>query len=396
MPKKNRHLPSYRLHKPSGQARVIIDSKHHYLGKYGTSESWEKYHRLVAESLSHPVNASRTDPASRGISDILIGELILAYWEYAQARYVRDGKPTDRLYHVRLAMRPLRKLYGTTLAGDFGPRKLKAVREHMITEGLKERNGLNREYINDHIGIIKRMFRWAAAEESVPTGVHQALETLESIQKGRDPRVKGSKKICPAPEKHVQAVLPVVSPQIRTMIELQLLTGMRPDEVTIMRPCDIDRNGEVWLYVPEGHKMEYMDIEKIIPLGPRAQEILAPWLARDSTAYLFTPKEVVKASIEQRRRRNMPKNPPSRNGLRRLRDHYDDETYCQAVERGCRKAGVPKWTPGQLRHNAGTSIRREYGLEAARLVLGHRSASTTEIYAEKDREKAQEIMRKIG
>ena len=79
-----------------------------------------------------------------------------------------------------------------------------------------------------------------------------------------------------------------------------------------------------------------------------------------------------------------------------MRDHYDDETYCQAVERACCKAGVPKWTPGQLRHNAGTKIRRKYGIEAARLVLGHQSASTTEIYAEKDAEEAARIKELIS
>lgn len=78
------------------------------------------------------------------------------------------------------------------------------------------------------------------------------------------------------------------------------------------------------------------------------------------------------------------------------REHYDDESYCQAVERGCKRAGVPKWTPGQLRHNAGTAIRREYGLEAARLILGHRSAVTSEIYAKKDMAEAIRIMQEIG
>ncbi len=60
------------------------------------------------------------------------------------------------------------------------------------------------------------------------------------------------------------------------------------------------------------------------------------------------------------------------------------------------KAGVPKWTPGQLRHNAGTQIRRKYGLEAARMILGHRSAATTEIYAEKDVSEAVRIMKEMG
>ena len=47
--KKARFVPSYRLHKPSGQARVIIDGEHIYLGPYGSPESHEKYARLIAE-----------------------------------------------------------------------------------------------------------------------------------------------------------------------------------------------------------------------------------------------------------------------------------------------------------------------------------------------------------
>jgi hypothetical protein len=48
---KSPRVPSYREHKPSGQARVIIQGKHFYLGEYGTPESWEMYQRLVAERL---------------------------------------------------------------------------------------------------------------------------------------------------------------------------------------------------------------------------------------------------------------------------------------------------------------------------------------------------------
>lgn len=66
------------------------------------------------------------------------------------------------------------------------------------------------------------------------------------------------------------------------------------------------------------------------------------------------------------------------------------------MERACEKAGVPKWIPGQLRHNAGTTIRRKYGLEAARLILGHQSMATTEIYAEQDMAKATRIVEEMG
>jgi integrase len=146
--------------------------------------------------------------------------------------------------------------------------------------------------------------------------------------------------------------------------------------------------------------MDYKDeeIEKIVCFGPKAQAILTPWLDRAPTTYLFSPKEVSKAALAKRTKRANPKprNRPKKGTPRPPREHYDDETYCRAVKRLCKQAGVPKWTPNQLRHNAGTDIRRKHGLEAARLILGHRSMATTEIYAEKELDEAIRIMKEMG
>ncbi len=98
-----------------------------------------------------------------GPLSLSIDGLILAYRRFAKSCYVKNGRPTDRLYHIRLAMCPLRKLHGHTPAHEFGPRKLKAVREEMVAEGLAKGRGLNRGHINDHTGIIKRVFRCADA-----------------------------------------------------------------------------------------------------------------------------------------------------------------------------------------------------------------------------------------
>lgn len=50
----------------------------------------------------------------------------------------------------------------------------------------------------------------------------------------------------------------------------------------------------------------------------------------------------------------------------------------------------------QLRHNAATSIRAEFGIEVARLILGNSSIPMAELYAEANEQKAVEIMRKVG
>ena len=54
------------------------------------------------------------------------------------------------------------------------------------------------------------------------------------------------------------------------------------------------------------------------------------------------------------------------------------------------------WSPNQLRHSAATEIRKLYGIEGSQVVLGHAKADVTQIYAERDHDKAAEIMRQVG
>jgi integrase len=266
---------------------------------------------------------------------------------------------------------------------------------------LKTRHGepLTRKYVNYRIACIVRIFKWGVEEELVPVTVYQALKAVAALRKGRTAAVRESMPVKPVPDDHIPPVLAVVSPQIGSMVQLQLFTGMRPDEVTIMRPCDIDRSNDIWVYRPQSHKTEHHGIDKVILLGPRSQQVLAPWLARDVEAYLFSPKEVWEAKVASCRRNGKPartKRRGRRRAVRPPRNHYNDEGYCQAVERACKRAGVPKWTPGQLRHNAATKVRATFGAEAAQLVLGHQNLSTTEIYAEKNQARYEEIVRQIG
>ena len=55
-----------------------------------------------------------------------------------------------------------------------------------------------------------------------------------------------------------------------------------------------------------------------------------------------------------------------------------------------------RWHPHQLRHNAATDVREECGLEDARIILGHRSAAITEVYAEEDEQAGIRAIMKVG
>ena len=50
--RKSRRVPSYRKHKPSGQAVVTLSGRDHYLGPHGSKTSIAEYDRLIAEWLA--------------------------------------------------------------------------------------------------------------------------------------------------------------------------------------------------------------------------------------------------------------------------------------------------------------------------------------------------------
>jgi site-specific recombinase XerC len=54
------------------------------------------------------------------------------------------------------------------------------------------------------------------------------------------------------------------------------------------------------------------------------------------------------------------------------------------------------WHPHQLRHRHATEIRQTRGLEAARVLLGHRTLSQTLEYAEADARVAEALAQELG
>ena len=97
------------------------------------------------------------------------------------------------------------------------------------------------------------MFKWAASEELVPSAVFHSLQTVAGLKRGRTD-AQETEPVKPVPDEHVDAVRPYVSRQVWAIVELQRLTGMRSGEIVIMRGCDLDTTGKLWLYRLESHK----------------------------------------------------------------------------------------------------------------------------------------------
>lgn len=309
--------PSYRLHKPTGQAVVTLAGKDIYLGKFGTTASHAEYDRLIGEWLT----SGRRLPASVSGSEPSVNELLLAYLLHARSYYVKDGEPTSEVRNIGLALRPVRQTYGHTLAKAFGPLALKTIRKQMIDSGIC------RNEVNKRVRHVIRAFKWAVGEEIVSPSVHHGLQAVTGLRRGRS-EARETAPVKPVPESFVEAVRPFVSRQVWAMIEIQRLSGMRPGEVCLMRSCDIDVTERIWLYTPESHKTEHHGKERMVYLGPQAQAVLRPWLRPELGANLFSPAEATaerKASL--RSDRKIPVQPSQRDRSKRKPERTPGDSY---------------------------------------------------------------------
>jgi integrase len=437
MPRRPR-IPGYRRHS-SGQARVTLNGKDYLLGPYGSAESKEAYRGLIAEWIERPTQPQQEadDPEPLSVNDV-----ILAYWQYAAAYYGFDRGHRRDAYCLKDALCVIRSLYGRTPAHDFGPLALKACRAEMIKKDW------SRTYVNAQVDRIRRAFRWAASEQLVPVTLYQGLRTVESLRRGRT-EARETAKVKPVASERVEATIPHMPPVVRTMVNFQLLTGCRPEEVCRLRPLDLDMtNPACWVHRPGSdrgqygeHKTAHHDHEHLVFIGPRAQETLCPHLGTKLDAYCFSPVESEQHRSLRRREARQTRLTPSQQARRpkttRRRppqDRYQITSYWNAIYRACDRAfPLPeqlaprqsekgkmesraawwarlteqerdevrawrrghRWHPNQLRHTRATELRR-YGLDVAKTILGHSKVETTQIYAEKDVAAAMELVAKIG
>lgn len=385
-------IPSYRRHKSSGQAIVTLNGRDHLLGRYETVASRQKYNRLITEWLTNDRRLPEPD------APVKVAEVLAAFLRHAKGYYRRpDGRQGTEVHCYRSAMRVVRRLYSDSNATDFGPLALKAVRQGMIEVGWC------RNVVNQQTNRVRHIFKWAAENELIPPSIWHGLAAVSGLRAGRS-EARETEPVRPVPESVVEATLPHLPPVVAAMIRLQLLTGMRPGEVCSMRVGDLDTTGTLWTYRPAHHKTEYHGHERQIIIGPRAQEVIRPFLKTDLEATLFSPKDA-----ERLRRQKMHENrktPPhhgNRPGtnirkkpLRKPGHEYAADAYRRAIARACEKGGVPHWHPHQLRHTAATFLRKEYGLEAAQVILGQKTLTVTQVYAERNVAAAMRVMADVG
>lgn len=127
-------VPSYCLHKPTGQAYVRLSGQTIYLGKYDIPESKTRYRQLLAEYPTPESRKSFIPKKSEADVKPTVAELCARYWLFA-----KDYYSADELGVIRAASRPLVALYAALPAEQFGALAIKAVRTYIIQQGDQRR-----------------------------------------------------------------------------------------------------------------------------------------------------------------------------------------------------------------------------------------------------------------
>jgi integrase len=394
--------PALQHHKPRHLAAVRLNGRYVYCGKWDTErdcpkpDALAKYHRVIAEYLAG--QAIQTPPANG--EPISMGMLCEAYSRHAQTYYRKNGTVTSEVERVASVSRVLLGLYAAEPADQFGPLRLKAVRQKLIDAGRVRRA------INIDVGRVKRMIGWACENELIDPATYQRLLCVKGLRRGRGGRETQPR--LPVPFDAVEAVHEHVGRQVWAMIMLQWHTGMRSGNACAITTGAIDRSGLVWLYTPGDHKMlgRWADGTGplVIALGPQAQTVLATWLRADPDAPLFQPIEAdAEFRAAKRDARKTPlwpshERPKARRPMRKPGMMYTPGSYRRAIQRGCDDAGIDQWCPHQLRHAFATRAREAFSgdLDRVAAALGHQDTSATQVYAKLARSKADEVAAAIG
>ena len=286
-----------------------------------------------------------------------------------------------------------------TPAADFGPRMLDKAKSKLVGQDPP----LSQRTVNGRLAYIRRMFQFAVAKEWVGPEVAFALKCIPNVT-GKTKGVKASESRTAVPVEHVRATLPYLSTVLQAVVKIQLLTGMRPSELLVMKPIDIDSSKDVWIYSPEWHKNQWRGekYKRRVALPKDAQNILILFMANTKQdQYIFRPEDAVGEHNRKRaENRETPLNCGNRPGTKckgtlKLGDRYNESAYRVAVKRAIDRLNddrreqkleiIPVWTPYQLRHTAATVLRAaagDKGLTMVQACLGQKTFAAAERYAE--------------
>lgn len=379
MPRPKSSVPSYCLHKPSGQAYAYVNRERIYLGPHASPESREAYSALLDRLQSGLKPEARATRSKGSPKRFTIAELLLRFKNEKLPGYSDAERG-----HLQRIIRITRELFAGEPVDKFGPIRLRTVRQAMIDKGW------SRSHINKQIARLRMIFRWGVGWELVPETIANALKAVESLPAGASEAAESVERVA-VPDERLKAVRNCLTGRFRDIFDLMLLTGSRPGEIIWLESGWFNRSEEIWSVNLKKHKTLHHGKKRTLFFNATAQLILRQYLSADPSARLFPGVRTDKLAAAVKSACEKAFDMPAE--LRYRRRH--PLTPAQ-------KAKAKAWhrehsfTPHWLRHTVATKIADEIGLEASQRLLGHSNVAMTEHYAKSAKKKAVEAVNILG
>jgi len=339
------------------------------MAEQAAARYWEEHTRQIR----------RHEEISMGVTDLCDA------WARHCREYYKgaDGKPTSAATNGIIAVRMFRDMFAGASVAELTHADMLRLRDALV------RSGVCRTTVNRRLWYCKHMLAWALDEALIPAVVKAELTQVRGIKRGRTAAPE-RQPVRPVDDATIAATLEYMMPNTADMVRVHRLTGMRPCEMCALRWSHIDRSRTPWVYhVPAAaNKNEWrgeLGQPRVVCLGPKAREILerhqgadipfspmrsmAEYIAAHSAAAAHPLSDAAK---EKRRAAHVP---------RVLGDRWTTDAYTKTIRAACEKAGITPWGANRLRHAFGTEVRRQFGLDAAKAVLGHTDGGCiTDVY----------------
>ena len=301
-------VPTYRLHKPTGQAYVRVpDGRRRphdvYLGPYDSPES--RRVRPARRRAAAPPPGRPRPPHDGRRHCRPWPRCCWPSWRHAERHYRRpDGTPTNELDEYRLVVRAVRELYGHTPAAEFGPLALKAVRQ---ADG-RRRAGRGAGQPPGRPGPPG--VQVGGRRGTGPVAVYQALTAVAGLQKGRT-AAREPEPVGPVADADVAATLPYLRPHVAADGRVPAADRDAAGR-GVSAPAGRHRPaGPVWLYRPPQHKTPTGARRGWSPSGRRPRRCSRGSARRRRRDYFFSPRRAVEALHAERSAKRVTPRYPS-------------------------------------------------------------------------------------
>lgn len=285
MSRPRKSIPSLCFHKKSKRWYYFTNGKRHYLGR-DRAQAEKRYRVFVASG-----EPSVPEPEIVAAEGCTLAKALLAYAQFSHKNH-HDSRTRWR---VTVAVEAAVSSLPDLPINQFKARHLRAIREHLTAKDPP----LARGYINALIRALKTAFAWLKERELIPAETLADVRSVRALEAGQGGRETGA--VHSVEDWVIDSTKAECPPVVRSMIEVQRETGMRPGELCSMRRCEISTRPDepidvpglnrrvrastvggsmIWLYAPGRHKNMHRGHIRVVAIGPEAQRWLAPILQR--------------------------------------------------------------------------------------------------------------------